>query len=124
MSRRIVSLNGDQWLLGEVPGGVAPGAGPSRMASVAEMERIGTWLPSTVPGNVRADLQRAGRLRDLTFGLNAEESQWVDASCWWLAGQFALEGTDQLGPGRGREHLLWLRALKDNAAAGPHVLAV
>jgi len=69
----------------------APHATPA--AALGEMERVSSWLPATVPGNVRADLQRAGRLPDLTFGLNPEQSSWVDASSWWLVRQFALESS-------------------------------
>jgi beta-mannosidase len=53
-----------------------------------ELEKVTEWLPASVPGNVRADLLRAGRLPGLSFGLEAEAAQWVDDHCWWLVRDF------------------------------------
>lgn len=91
MSRRVVRLNGDQWRLGQVPGEASKAAPGAQAAVFEEMDRVSSWLPATVPGNVRADLQRAGQLPDLTFGLNPEESSWVDSCSWWLVRHFSLE---------------------------------
>jgi beta-mannosidase len=85
MSRRALSLNGANWQLGRAPAGADPGR-----ADWLELGRVGEWLPATVPGNVRADLMRAGRLPDLVWGKNAEASRWVDDSCWWLVRGFSL----------------------------------
>ncbi len=79
MTRRVIDLNGRVWRLGQAP----DNADPDR-ASWHELERIAEWFPATVPGNVRADLLRAGRLPDLYFGTQAEASHWVDSHCWWL----------------------------------------
>jgi beta-mannosidase len=84
MPLQIVDLNGDDWRLGKVPVGAKPDD-----ASCDELERVLEWLPATVPGNVRADLVRAGHLPDLFFGTQAEASQWVDNHCWWLVRDFA-----------------------------------
>jgi beta-mannosidase len=85
MPRRIVTLNGGEWRLGQSP----PGASPAR-ADWQELKRVAEWLPATVPGNVRADLMRAGRLPDLLRGTNAEAAWWVDDSCWWLSRDLTL----------------------------------
>jgi beta-mannosidase len=85
MLRRIVDLNGDDWRLGQAPSGAPP-----EQATWDELGQVADWLPATVPGNVRADLVRAGRLPELAFGLQAGAAQWVDDHCWWLVRQFAL----------------------------------
>jgi beta-mannosidase len=79
VSRHIVNLNGRGWRLGQA----APGAAPDR-AGWQELNRISDWLPATVPGDIRADLLRAGRLPDLAYGTQAESAHWVDDSSWWL----------------------------------------
>ncbi len=104
MSQRAIPLHGHGWRLGQAPAG----ADPAR-AAWAELERVTEWLPATVPGNVRADLVRAGRLPDLTWGRNAADAAWVDDHCWWLVRDFAcapapgervhlvLRGVDYIG---------------------------
>lgn len=83
MPRRIVDLNGADWQLGQSPVSTA-----SRQAAWSELEQVRTWLPATVPGNVRADLIQAGCLPDLNFGLNPEDAQWVDDHDWWFVHRF------------------------------------
>jgi beta-mannosidase len=100
VTRRTIDLAGDDWTLAQAP----PSANP-RCASWNELDEIQEWLPATVPGNVRADLVRAGRLPDLGFGLQAEASQWVDDHCWWLTRDVSLRSH----PGE-RAHLV-LRGL-------------
>lgn len=85
MNRRVIDLNGGDWRLGQ-----APDSSHTDHASWQELERVSEWLPATVPGNVRADLLRAGRLPDLHFGTQAEASQWVDGHCWWLLRELPL----------------------------------
>jgi beta-mannosidase len=85
MSRRMVDLTGTSWRLGQAPGG-----GHSDHAAWAEVDQIDEWLPANVPGNVRADLFRAGRLPDLFYGLQASASQWVDEHCWWFRRSLSL----------------------------------
>jgi beta-mannosidase len=96
MTRRVIDLNGSNWWLGQ-----APDTSPPDRASWHELERVADWLPATVPGNVRADLARAGRLPDLHFGSQAEASQWVDNHCWWLLRECPLSAV----PGE-RVHLV------------------
>ncbi|MFN2227809.1 MAG: glycosyl hydrolase 2 galactose-binding domain-containing protein, partial [Anaerolineae bacterium] len=62
---------------------------------------IEAWLPATVPGNVRADLVRAGQLPDLHVGTQFKASRWVDDHCWWLVRDLELEAA----PGE-RVHLV------------------
>jgi beta-mannosidase len=96
MIRRVIDLNGSVWRLGQ-----APDRGRPDCASWHELERVAEWLPATVPGNVRADLARAGRLPNLYFGTQAEASHWVDHHCWWLLRECPLSAS----PGE-RVHLV------------------
>lgn len=88
MTRRVIDLNGEAWQLGQAP----DGANPAR-AAWDELEAVLEWLPATVPGNVRADLMRAGRLPDLFYGCQADDSQWVDEHCWWFRRPVSLPTT-------------------------------
>lgn len=85
MPRRVVDLNGPNWWLGQAPEGASPA-----QAAWAELDQVADWLPATVPGNVRADLVRAGRLPELFYGRQADDSQWVDEHCWWYRRQLSL----------------------------------
>lgn len=89
MSRRILELNGDTWRLGQAPSGAT-----SWRTAWQEMEEVVEWLPARVPGNVRADLERAGRLPELAFSLGPEAAQWVDDYCWWLLCEFPHPARD------------------------------
>ena len=86
MQRQLFDLNGDQWQIGRAPASALP-----ERASWSEMEAIDEWLPASVPGNVRADLARAGRLPDLTVGSQFQASRWVDGYCWWFARNWTLD---------------------------------
>jgi beta-mannosidase len=96
LPRRLVDLNGDQWRLGR-----APASSPSGRAAWADLESVEEWLPAVVPGNVRADLHRAGRLADPLLGTQFEASRWVDEHCWWFLRTWSLD----LKPGQ-RVHLV------------------
>ena len=85
MTRRVLDLSGADWKLGRAPADASP-----EHAEWHELERIDEWLLATVPGNIRADLVRAGRLPDLFFGTQAEDSRWVDDHCWWLIREWPL----------------------------------
>ncbi|MFH1540096.1 MAG: hypothetical protein ABIH66_14170 [bacterium] len=68
------SLNGNDWWMGAAaPGGSAP---------------PGEWLPARVPGNVRPELARAGRIPEPFFADNNEHSRWVDGREWWFRKEF------------------------------------
>jgi beta-mannosidase len=88
MARRRQDLNGEDWQLGCAPAMALPNS-----ASWGEIETVTEWLPAVVPGNVRADLLRAGRLPDLTFGTGFEASRWVDDHCWWLVRDLDLQAS-------------------------------
>lgn len=96
MTRQVLDLSGAGWRLGRAPADARP-----EHANWSELEQIGEWLPAAVPGNIRADLVRAGRLPDLFFGTQAEDSQWVDDHCWWLVREWPLAAS----PGE-RVHLV------------------
>jgi beta-mannosidase len=79
MTRRVLELDGAHWWLGQ-----AATNAQSECATWDEIERVTEWLPATVPGNIHADLVRAGRLPDLMFGTQIQAAQWVDDYSWWL----------------------------------------
>jgi beta-mannosidase len=85
MPQRVADLDGDAWRLGQAP----PDANPAH-AVWGEIERAAEWLPAVVPGNVRADLVRAGHLPDVAYGRQAEASSWVDERNWWFIRDFFL----------------------------------
>jgi beta-mannosidase len=85
MSRRTLDLCGSDWQLGQA----LPGADPNR-AEWSELDRVSKWLPAVVPGNVRADLIRAGRLAEPALSQAPLVGRWVDDSCWWLVCRFHL----------------------------------
>jgi beta-mannosidase len=85
VSRQTVTLNGGDWRLGQSP----TGADPER-AAWDELGQVDEWLPAVVPGNVRADLLRAGRLPDPAWGRQNELAQWPDDHCWWLVRDLSL----------------------------------
>jgi beta-mannosidase len=79
MTRRLLDLGGPHWCLGQAPADAFP-----ECPAWDEIARIPEWLPAAVPGNVHADLVRAGHLPDLSFGTQIEAAHWVDDSHWWL----------------------------------------
>ncbi len=82
MSRRIISLNDDQWHLGSVA--------QKPFADVNDFADARAWLPAQVPGDVRLDLLRAGKIPDPFFADHNEQSQWVDTYDWWYARELNL----------------------------------
>jgi hypothetical protein len=96
LPRELVDLNGGEWRLGRAPHGSLP-----HRPAWSELSRVDEWLPAMVPGNVRADLVRAGRLPGLTFGTQFKDSRWVDDHCWWFIRDWSLD----LEPGQ-RVHLV------------------
>ena len=85
MARQTVTLNGAEWRLGQAP----PSADPNH-AAWHELDQVDEWLPATVPGNVQADLLRAGLLPDPAWGRQNELAQWPDDHCWWLVRDLSL----------------------------------
>ncbi len=82
--RDIVPLNGDQWQLCGLPQSsvLSPGDG---LELPAETE----WLPARVPGNVRGDLWRLGRIADPH--ISPQDSDWVDQCMWCYRTRFCVE---------------------------------
>ncbi len=82
--REVISLNGADWCCAQ-----------SNLQSpeVAEIERLESQrFAATVPGEVRLDLLRAGRLKDDPFyGCNNDASRWVEEQDWWYWREFDLE---------------------------------
>ncbi len=73
--RKIISLNDSNWRF-------APVAQKPFM-DVNDIADARDWLPAQVPGDVRLDLLRAGKIGDPFFAANNEDSQWVDTRDWW-----------------------------------------
>ncbi|MHB1416922.1 MAG: glycoside hydrolase family 2 protein, partial [Chloroflexota bacterium] len=69
-----LSLNGSAWRLGAVDR--AP-------LETYDFDLVSEWLPATVPGDVRVDLQAAGLIPDPLEQPAA--SEWVDRRDWWYA---------------------------------------
>jgi beta-mannosidase len=97
---RTVPLNGPDWRLAQArrprpgPGGPAP--------DIGELDALDPWIPASVPGDVRLDLQRAGRLHaDLYHDRHSLESAWVEHEDWWCVRDVDLD----LAPGE-RAHLV------------------
>jgi beta-mannosidase len=88
-ARRCIDLNGSDWQFGCVPQRSVD------CEDVSDCDQVAEWLPATVPGNVRADLLALGRISDPFYGLNNEDSQWVDERDWWYRKALSL----QLGEG-------------------------
>ncbi|MEW5719395.1 MAG: glycoside hydrolase family 2 TIM barrel-domain containing protein [Chloroflexota bacterium] len=86
MTRKIISLNDSNWRLGSVA--------QKRFSDVNDLADVTEWLPAKVPGDVRLDLLRAGKIADLFFADNNEKSQWVDSRDWWYVHDLDLDLED------------------------------
>ncbi|MCI0476754.1 MAG: hypothetical protein L0Y55_10945 [Anaerolineales bacterium] len=75
MTRKIISLNDSNWRFGSVA--------QKSFSDVNDLADVTEWLPAQVPGDVRLDLLRAGKIGDPFFADNNEASQWVDTCDWW-----------------------------------------
>ncbi len=75
MTRKSVSLSDAQWCFGSVA--------QKPFGDVDDLVDVREWMPARVPGDVRLDLLRAGKITDPYYGRNNEESQWVDGRDWW-----------------------------------------
>jgi beta-mannosidase len=47
-------------------------------------------IPAIVPGDIHWDLERAGRIPNIHYGLNSREAAWVAAKEWWYRKVFAV----------------------------------
>ncbi len=83
MSRRIISLNDSNWRFASVT--------QKPFGDVNDLDEAHDWLPAQVPGDVRLDLLRAGKIADPYYADNNEASQWVDARDWWYVRDLDVE---------------------------------
>lgn len=87
-TRRGISLNDSSWFVG--------GVAAQPFGAVEDFAHVEGWLPASVPGDVRLDLLRAGKIPDPFLGYNNEASQWVDDLDWWYRKDVELEaGADR-----------------------------
>ncbi len=75
MPRKIISLNDADWRVGSVA--------QKPFGDVNDLADVTEWLPAQVPGDVRLDLLRAGKIADPFYADNNKASQWIDARDWW-----------------------------------------
>jgi len=86
MPRTLLSLNDSHWRVGAVA--------QKPFGEVNDLDAVTEWLPAQVPGDVRLDLLRAGKISDPFFADNNETSQWIDAYDWWYVHDLALDLRD------------------------------
>ena len=81
--RRVMPLNSASWRCAE---------SQMTIPDAAEVERIEAQsFAASVPGEVRLDLLRAGRLQgDPFYGRNNDQSRWVEDRDWWYWRDFDL----------------------------------
>jgi len=85
MTRKILSLNDTDWRFASVE--------QKPFGDVNDLDEARDWQPAQVPGDVRLDLLRAGKIDDPFYAANNEDSRWVDARDWWYTREveFALK---------------------------------
>ncbi len=86
MTRKVISLNGSNWRVASVA--------QKPFGDVNDFDEARDWLPAQVPGDVRLDLLRAGKISDPFYAANNEESQWIDSRDWWYVRDVELELTE------------------------------
>ena len=62
----------------------------------ADIDRVDTWLPGTVPGTVQSDLLSLGHILDPFLENNLAACRWVEGLDWWYRAVLPL----QLDPGQ------------------------
>ncbi len=77
------SLNDDRWRVGAVS--------QKPFGAQDDLGEVSEWLPAAVPGDVRLDLLRAGKIPHPYFGMNNRASQWVDTRDWWFVRDVEIE---------------------------------
>jgi beta-mannosidase len=83
MTRKTISLNDSNWRFASVT--------QKPFGDVNDFAEARDWLPAQVPGDVRLDLLRAGKIADPFYAATNEDSQWVDARDWWYEKSVELE---------------------------------
>ena len=95
--RQELLLSGDDWIVASFE----PGEGVKRGAP-AEGLPIARALAATVPGDIHWDLERAGRIPLIYYGMNSKEIGWVTGKEWWYCKRFAV-------PAGWQTKRVWLR---------------
>lgn len=80
---RVYSLSGDHWQIASFE----PGQGLERRA-FAEGYPATEAIAATVPGDVHWDLERAGKVPPIYYGLNSQKIGWVAGKEWWYRKRF------------------------------------
>jgi len=83
-SSRALSLSGEDWRIVSFE----PGQGMERRA-FAEGYPAAEAIAATVPGDVHWDLERAGKIPPIYYGLNSQQIGWVAGKEWWYRKTFA-----------------------------------
>lgn len=91
MPRIVQTLNGSDWKFQSF----ADGTGIREIFESTSYD-FSTWMPATVPGNVRLDLMRNNKISDPLYGKNNLESQWVADFEWWYHKEFEISSSDRL----------------------------
>lgn len=83
--RRELLLSGEDWQLVELE----PGEGITKKA-FQEGYPLSRSITAKVPGDVHWDLERAGTIPDLYYGMNTKEARWVTGKEWWYQKKFSI----------------------------------
>lgn len=89
-SAREYSLSGDNWQIASFE----PGQGQARRA-FADGYPATEAISATVPGDVHWDLERAGKVPPIYYGLNSQKIGWVAGREWWYRKTFHTPATWQ-----------------------------
>lgn len=88
MARDILDLASAVWQVGQVD------RQPFEHQPVDDRLTVASWLPARVPGDIRADLLRAGRISSLDTPDGVARSAWVDDRDWWYRTALETAGND------------------------------
>ncbi len=83
MKRKIFSLNDSSWRFAPVA--------QKPFGDVNDLDEARDWLSAQVPGDVRLDLLRAGKIADPFCAANNEDLQWIDSRDWWYTRDVDLQ---------------------------------
>lgn len=86
--RQSISLNDSDWFVGAVS--------PQTFPAPNDFARVEGWIPAAVPGDVRLDLLRIGKIPDPFLGKNNEASQWIDEYDWWYRREVNLDAKNNV----------------------------
>ncbi len=95
--RHELLLSGEDWTIASFP----PGEGIQQRA-FAEGYPAARALAAVVPGDVHWDLERAGKIPPIYYGMNSREIGWVAGHEWWYQKSFTV-------PAGAQGRRFWLR---------------